>query len=350
MKRHDASAKGKMWRGWIRWVLLAAGLFLFAWFVKRAGPAEIAQMMARLGWAAPLVLLPYALVYVLDTLGWFIAFGKYATQRLPYTTLFRVRWAGESVNYVVPSAYIGGEAVKAWLLHKRGVSGLTGGTSVVASKTCQTLAQVIFIALGALLALPHLAPGSGARTGVWIISVAAWGVVGLLFVVQRIGLFTAVTALARRLPVKVGVLETHRDQLRELDRQIYGFYHGDPLRFFGSTLAYLTGWIADSLEIMLVCWLFGEPVAWSEAVAIEAFIGVAKALGMFVPGALGVQESGVALLFQLFGLSPAMGAAYALIRRGREVVFAVAGGFILSAEGPSWRSLWKRAKEGSVGE
>ena len=326
-------------RRWIRWLLLAVGVTMFAWFIQRAGLGEIGRTVAKLGWWAPLVLVPYGWVYLLDTLGWFVVFSKYAAPRISYGTLFRVRWAGESVNYVIPSAYVGGEAVKVWLLHKRGVSAMAAGTSVVASKTCQTLAQVIFIVMGAMLALPHLEPGSGARTGMWVISCAGCVVVALLFLVQRIGLFTAVTALMTRLPVRMGFLETHRDQLRELDRQIYDFYHGDPTRFFGSTLAYLCGWVTDALEVFLVCWLLGHPISWTEALAIEAFIGVAKALGMFVPGALGVQESGVALLFELFGLPPAVGAGYALIRRGREVAYAIVGGSLLSAEGVSWRML-----------
>ena len=54
----------------------ALGLALFVWFVQRAGLGAIAQAFANLGWFAPLVLLPFGLVYLLDTLGWRLAFGN----------------------------------------------------------------------------------------------------------------------------------------------------------------------------------------------------------------------------------------------------------------------------------
>ena len=124
-----------------RWTILLLGLGLFGWFIHQAGPAKIFATVGRLGWLAPVVVMPYFLVYVLDTWGWYLAFGSYAAVRPLYLTLFRVRWAGESINSIIPSGYVGGEALKAYLLHKRGFSGMNAGTSVVASKTCQVLAK-----------------------------------------------------------------------------------------------------------------------------------------------------------------------------------------------------------------
>ena len=71
---------------------------------------------------------------------------------------------------------------------------------------------------------------------------------------------------------------------------------------------------------------------------MEAFILVAKALGIFVPGALGVQDSGIVFLCYLFGLPGALVIAYAIIRRRRELVFALIGGAFLYAEGLSFRN------------
>ena len=92
------------------------------------------------------------------------------------------------------------------------------------------------------------------------------------------------------------------------------------------------GWLADSLEIYVVCHLLGLLLAWPEAIAIEAFISVAKAMGIFVPGALGVQETGVVLLFKIFGLPMPIAVAYAIIRRGRELFYVLIGGALLYTE------------------
>jgi putative membrane protein len=323
--------------------LLVLGLALFGWFIYRAGPADILANLRRLGWLAPIALIPYFFVYLVDTLGWFLAFGSYANSRPSFLTLFRVRWAGEAINNVVPSAYVGGEAVKAYLLHKRGVPGLTAGTSVVASKTCQVLAQVLFIGLGAMAAQPHLPPDSGARRAMLILALLSLLVVVLLFALQRRGMFIMLLTVFSHLPFRLKVIDRHAPHLRQLDEQILGFYRRDRSRFFCVTGVYLLGWLADALEIYVMCHLLGLPLSWTEAIAIESFISVAKALGIFLPAAIGVQESGVLLLFHLFGLPAPVGVTYALLRRGRELVYALVGGVLLCAEDASLRRVLEQA-------
>lgn len=327
----------------LRWILFLLGLGLFGWFIHRAGPGEIWANVQKLGWFAPVILLPYLLVYLLDTWGWYLAFGKYAAVRPRFLTLFRVRWAGEAVNNVIPSGYVGGEAVKAYLLHKRGVPGLTCGTSVVASKTCQVIAQVAFIGLGALLALPHLPADSGARRGMMMITVAAFGVVVLLLLLQRRGMFSTVQGVLKRFNLLLQVIAKHEANFRKLDDQVYQFYHADRARFFQTTFVYFLGWLADALEIFVVCHLLGLPLTPTEALAIEAFITVAKAMGIFVPAAMGVQESGVVFLFQIFGLPAPIGVTYAILRRGRDLFYVLVGGLLLYTEEASLKGTLEHA-------
>ncbi len=277
-------------------------------------------------------MLPFGLVYLLDTLGWRFAFGDEGVPGVGFGTLARIRWAGESINTVLPSAYIGGEAVKVQLLHKRGVPRMHSASSVVAGKTAQVVAQVMFIAAGAVAGVAILPPESPARVGMLTITALAAVIVALLFWLQQRGMFRTLSAL---LPVRA--LTTRAESLRRLDERIFEFYRKDRRHFLLSTAAYFAGWMADTLEILLVSHLLGMPIDFSQALAVEAFISVAKALGIFVPGALGVQESGIVFLCYLFGLPPALGVSYAIIRRGREVVYVAIGGIFLYAEGFSFR-------------
>jgi uncharacterized protein (TIRG00374 family) len=318
----------------LKLLVAALGLALFGWFVHRAGFAEIANAFTTLGWLAPIALLPYGLVYVFDTLGWKYAFGREGAPA-PFGTLFLIRWAGESINSVFASAYIGGEAVKVRLLQKRGASAMHAASSVVAGKTAQILAQVGFIAIGALCGAANLPRESPARFGMLAVTVAAMLLVGLLFWMQSHGMFTGLLAITNRLGLHIKALKTRVESLRELDQKIFDFYRTDRANFLRSTGSYLCGWMSDSLEILLVSHLLGMPVDWSQAIAVEAFISVAKAMGIFGPGAIGVQESGVVFLFYLFGLPAALGVSYAILRRGRELVYALIGGASLYAQGLS---------------
>jgi glycosyltransferase 2 family protein len=318
----------------LRIIIAGAGLALFAWFVYRTGVDSISRAFATLGWSAPLILLPFALVYLLDTVGWRLCFGRTLPKAISFVTLFRIRWAGESLNNVVPTAYLGGEAVKVYLLHKRGLPVVEGASSVTIGKTAQVLSEVIFIAFGAVAGSSILPANSSARAGMFAITGAATALIAMLFWLQHRGMFSTLLALTGRLRLRIRALTSRAESLRQLDRRIFDFYRNDRRRFLSSVALYLAGWIADSLEIFLVSHLLGMPLDWSQALAFEAFISVAKALGVFAPAALGVQESGVIFLFYLFGLPPALAVPYAIIRRARELTFVLIGGALLYVEEP----------------
>ena len=323
----------------VRAILLILGLALFGWFVHRAGPGEIWRTCANLGWLAPLTLIPYGVVYAVDTLGWRFAFAREAVSRVRFWSLYRVRWCGEAVNNVVPSAYVGGEAVKVYLLRKRGVAAGDATASVIVGRTVQTLTQVIFIALGSAAFLSITEPASGVRQGMVVVLVGSVAAVGALFWLQSHGMLSILFAVLGRLKIHFMPLESNRAGLHQVDRQVVGFYRQHRGRFLKSTCFYLGGWMLDTMDIFLVAWLVGMPISWPQALAIEAFIGVAKILGLFVPGAIGVQESGIALVCRLAGLPDALGLSYAIIRRGRELIYASFGWLLLYAEEATLKGL-----------
>jgi putative membrane protein len=312
-----------------RLLLLAAGLALFAWFVQRAGVGEIWRTCAKLGWLAPLALLPYAVIYMADTLGWRFAFPGNTPLTVGFWRLYRIRLCGESVNNVVPSAYIGGESVKVYLLHQQGVSAGQAAASVIVGRTLQTLTQVLFIALGAAAFLSMADPGSGVRRGMVFVLAGSLVVVAALFWLQSHGMFSVLFRVLSKLNLRVTSVESKREKLEQIDRRVVDFYRNDRRRFALSAGSYFAGWLLDTLDIFLVAWLLGMPIGWTQALAVEAFVSVAKVLGLFVPGALGVQESGIALVCRLAGLPDALGLAYAIIRRGRDVVYASLGWLLL---------------------
>ncbi|MCS1407065.1 MAG: hypothetical protein M2R45_00221 [Verrucomicrobia subdivision 3 bacterium] len=313
--------------------------------VIQTGPSLVWASISQLGWLAPLALLPYALVYLLDTLGWRRAFKTLPTECIGFWRFAKIRWASEATNYVIPTAYVGGEALKVYLLSQRGVSTDHGAMAAVTSKTCQTLAQVLFLALGVVIALQHLPQDSPLRLGM-MIATALFTLVFLgLLVFQQIGFYTIISLIAAKLGIATAHLTKHAQSIRETDRQIRIFCQNHPRSFLVCTGFYFLGWLADTIEIWLISHLLQSPISWPQAIAIEAFISVAKILGMFVPGSLGVQESGVVGLCYLFGLPIVFGTSYALLRRVRELGYASIGLVLLYSEFPNICSLRKTFRE-----
>lgn len=323
-------------KGWRRWVGLAVGVGLFGWYLKGAEPLTVVRQVGEMGWRAPLLLLPYLVVYVVDAWAWRRSFA--VPPRVSFWVMLRIRWCGESVNNLIPTAYVGGEALKVMLLARHGVPTAEGTAAALVSKTAQTVAQVLFLALGSAAFLASGVVQPGLRSAMATVLVGGVLVVVVLFWWQRRGVFTSLLGLSNRLGIRWGRLEKRRGRLLEMDRTIAGFYREQRGVFVAATGWYLLGWLLDSVEIWLTSRWLGMPLGWKQAVAIESFVGVVKVVGMWVPGALGVQESGIVALVRMAGGGDRLGATYALIRRARELVYAGVGWGMLMVGGGAPRA------------
>lgn len=318
-----------------RLLFLLGGCGLLLLLVARVGAAEILDRLRGMGWAVLGVLLPYLVVYALDTLGWRVTLPR----RMPVSLarLFCLRVAGEALNALTPTGYLGGEPVKAWLLKGAGVPWREGVASVVVAKTTMLLAQAAFVALGVLLALVRGAVSLRAG-GSALAAVAGIALLLALFAVgQRHGLFGWALGCLRRLrllPVLVPA-----DAAGGVDEVLRGFYAERSGRFFLSAVLHFLGWVVGTVEVLLILGLLRVPVDVSTALAMEALVSVAKAAGFFVPGGLGVQEGGIVVIFLAFHLAAPAAITYGLVRRAREALWAGLGVLILVQAGPgTWRS------------
>src|SRR5262249_40089615 len=146
--RARAEAPSGRWMTLLRALAAAAGLAVIAWLWREIGPDVLLAQLRQLSWRLPLVFLPYGLIAALDGAGWRYSFPG----RLPSLPLLvLVRLAGEAINITTPTATLGGEPVKAWLLTRVGVPLQEGLVSVVIGKTALVLSHVVFLALGLAL-------------------------------------------------------------------------------------------------------------------------------------------------------------------------------------------------------
>lgn len=321
----------------IRLLLLAVGLVALVWFIREVDWPETWRLLARLGPWAPLVFVPYIIVYLTDTLGWRICFPSGHGVR--FFRFFRTRWAGEAVNNVIPSGAIGGEAVKVLLLRRHGIPGGEGTAAAVISKTAQSLAQLAYLVLSAVI---WLNLGTAPAPFRWAMLGLLGGVavaLGLAFWVQRRGVMATVGSLVGWAGRWGERLRARLANLRDLDERIGGFYRRHPGRFRAAVAVYFAGWLLDTIELFTIAWLLDLPLTWFQALAIESCTSVIKVAAVAIPGALGVQESGIMLLCRMAGAPPQLAFAYAIIRRAREALFALIGWQFLLAEQVRLRDL-----------
>jgi uncharacterized protein (TIRG00374 family) len=288
-----------------------------------------------MGWAFPLIFLPYIVVYCCDTLGWRLAFGPSVV--IPFHTLFLTRVGGEAVNNLTPFAYLGGEPVKAHLLTRFQIPIIQGMAASIIAKVLISMAQFLFVILGGTLALSHLVTRPDL---LWplILLVIVVGVflTGLAYGL-RVGLFTTLFGALDRWNMTPSRLERWRAQLRQLDDTIVGFARRYPSHLFLSLGLHFLGWALGTLEVLAIFYAVGIPISVREALAIEALAGVVKALAFFIPGSLGVQDGGNVLLLTLFGYSSSFGLTFSVVRRLRELLWIGLGLMVLLRH-YGWRS------------
>jgi len=307
--------------------ILVIAAALFVWIIAKSGPLLIWRQIVSLNWRILVVIVAYLIIYYFDTMGWRWAFRREV--RLPNLwRFFLARQAGEALNYTTPTAYIGGEPVKALVLRKRyGVNIIDGLSSVVIAKTSLFLSKVVFLLVGITLALRLFKFDSVVATGIlWTFL----GIVGLLvfFVfLQKKGLFMLGLKIARKFKLSE-VFEDKKAHLEEIDAAITNFYLKERFRFFRSFLSHLLGWFAGLIEVYIILFFLGIQIDWTKALVIEAFFKTANSAFFFVPAALGVQEGAGYAVLAALGIGGEIGVALSIVKRIREIAWAGFGLFI----------------------
>lgn len=251
--------------------------------------------------------------------------------------LLLARIAGDGVNYLTPTATMGGEFVRVRMLQGQApVPSLAA--SVMVAKLTQTVGVVIFVSCGLLLVVEELRLPAGAIWGIFGSLVLFAAVLAGLLFLQRRGLLAPALRFAERWP-PLRFLAPLRSPLEQIDAETSRVHRESTGRIVLSSMAFALGFACGIIETYLILWFFGTPVSLKLILAVEV-LGVAlNNLMFFVPLRAGTQEAGKALVFAMLGLSPAQGLAAGVICRIRELTWAFIGLAILARSRLSIRSL-----------
>lgn len=320
----------------LRYVLLALGLLTLTLLIWHIGPGRIYDAAVQLGpLALIIILIPSVLMYVVEAYGWRVTLGSSA-ETVPFWRVLVIRTAGEVVNMTTPTAYVGGEPLKAYMLRKHGVPMVEALASVVIAKTTMTIAEVLFIVLGIALGFWILgsqgSSGQMVAAGLLSVGLLAFGIAGFVLV-QRQGLFMWILAMLRKLNLRIGFLEAREEQLQSLDETILRFYRHHRKAFYASTGLFFLGWMAEALEVYVIISYLGGPASLCSAIAIGGLSVFIKGGTFFIPGSLGTQDAGNLLLLTTFGYSDVTGITFALLRRFRELLWIGLGVLCLAVMG-----------------
>lgn len=312
--------------------LLAGGVGLFAFLLYQLGASTVLFNLRLVAWGIVPIVLQEVGALTANTLGWQAAFIP-PRPRIGFWELFAARLAGDAVNYVTPTATLGGEFVRLRML-----GGKAGRTELMASltvaKLTQTIGQILFILLGLVLIFREIPLDETARRALFMVLLGFCLVAGGLLVLQRRGMFGPVLRILQRFGVP------HAPELAQslarLDAEIARFHGHAFAPFAVSVGAFAIGWALGVVEIYLILWLLDVEVNLQRALTIEVLSATIDGVLFFVPAKAGTQEGGKVLIFTMLGLDPAKGLALGILRRIRELSWAGVGLLLWSRH--QWRT------------
>jgi len=326
--------------------LLSAGLLLFLGVLLSQGLPAVVSTLALAGWGLLGVALFHLAPLVLDAAAirvLFIRSGRGGSAAGSFLDALLARWAGESVNSLLPAGQIGGPVLMVRHLAQRGLSTPDAAAAITVSTTFQTLAQIVFAVVGVALLGAHAGHAGHAslpslRTPLIVAGSVLALLLGLFYLMQRRGLFGRLMRLASRLSGKRDWSQW-LNQAQAIDvtvQQLYG-HIGRVLASFGLSLI---GWLVGTGEVYFALSMMGHPVGWGDALLLESLGQAIRGAAFAIPGSLGVQEGGYLLLAPLVGLPPDAALALSLAKRAREIVLGLPGLVYLHLCERGWRRLY----------
>lgn len=304
-----------------------AGAALFTGLLIREGAGQVGGAIATAGWALLAIIAYHFLVPVfLDSLAWWVLFPP--AERPPLRRIYWMRWIGESVSTLVPSAAVGGDIVRARLAAISGTPVATAAATVLVDLTLGVFTQAAFTMLGVVLLVN--ATGQKNLVGPTIIGtvIGVLGVGGFYFV-QRRGMFGFLARMIAKLansPEWQSLVQSGTE-LDETVRSLYARRRA-AIACCGWTIISL---VLNSGEIYIALWALNLHATIANAIILQSMALTIRSAAFVVPAGLGVQEAGyfgVACLLGLFTDTykcGEIGLALSVIARVRELGFGVPG-------------------------
>jgi putative membrane protein len=297
-----------------------AGAALFTVLLIREGAARVMQAFVTPEWVIAGIVAYHSIPIFLDTLAWWVLFPK--SHRVPLFQLFWMRWIGESVSTLVPSAAVGGDIVRARLAAIKGAPLSIAAGTVIVDLTLGVFITAGFSILGLLL-LVH-ATGQTRFVGPSLLGIviALCAFAGFYFA-QRWGMFGFVGRIIARLASSPEwqAMSEHGETLDETVRSLYARR---------SALVACCVWTILSLglisvEIWIALYAMDLPASLLNALILQSTVFTIRSAAFAVPGGLGVQEGGYVLVGSLLGIPGESAFALSLIARLRELGFGIPG-------------------------
>src|SRR6266403_491863 len=325
---------------WAQTMAFVLGASLLVYVIRKIGVQPIFTALSHVGFGFFLVVALNGLRHVLRTIAMRLSVTP-EHRRFTFLQAFAARLGGESMSFLTFAGPLLGEATKVALLRKR-VPLVHGVPALVVDNLLYNLSVVLVIFGGACLMLFAYPVPPVARE--MLIIIAALAFLGLIAAAmatrKRVTLLTNIIDRLARRGFRPNFLRARRHHIYRVELTVYGFYKRRRAAFFSMIGLDLASHVTSVVEVYVTLRLLGFVPRLGAAYIIESLTKVINFAFAFVPGTIGVYETGNGIILRTLGYTAATGVALAIVRKAAIIFWTVIGLLIIA-----WRALpnaWAR--------
>jgi uncharacterized protein (TIRG00374 family) len=303
--------------------LLVLGLAFLAYLVWTVGPEALLHQVSALGWGLVPIILIEGLGNLAHTLGWRHCIDG-SGPRVPLRRLFRMTLAGWAINYLTPSASLGGEVARAALLASDR-KGTEATSSVLLDKLAGGVGHVLLVILGSVLLMWQVSLPSN----LWAAMAALSGLVigGLVFFLWILKHGKLGTLLRWLVDHRIGgrPLQQAALHVTEVDEALQRFYRESPWGFTLSVGWHLVGHTAMIFQAGVFLRLLGQPASFTTFATAGILSLWFDLLTFAIPLNLGALEGSRIVALKAVGGTALLGMGLGLAVRIAQLFWACVG-------------------------
>lgn len=304
-------------------ILLAAGVAFLAYLIWKTGAAVLWRELRSLGWGVAIFILCEGVGEMFHTVGWRYCLSG-PCRSVSWPLLFRIRMAGYAINYLTPTAAMGGEVTRAALLSAKH-PGPGAVSSVLIEKVCFAFGHVLFVAIGSLFLIWNI----HLPRALWISMAISGTLVGcgvltfmLLQKYGKLGGLIRRVATHRRVGEKVRRAAAN---ITEVDDAMRAFYHERPLDLCLAVAWHLVGYSVGVFQTWYFFHLLGLDASLLMSAAIWCLGMWFDLLTFAVPMNVGSLEGSRIVAFKALGYTSLAALTYSVAFRSTQIFWSCVG-------------------------
>ncbi|NNE67759.1 MAG: hypothetical protein HKN33_14450 [Pyrinomonadaceae bacterium] len=329
------------------------GVGIFVYYVYAVGPQSVLDGIASIGFGGFLIILClYGLKLLTRAIAWHLT--VYEPHSVSIKETLPAVMIGEALSSVIPLGILVSGTAKA-LAIRRKVPIVPALASVATENLFYSLITGLFISFGAILfirryELPY--PFDyfvDLVLAVILISI----VIGAAIVIRQWKWATRICDELYKRGILTSILRNGRLHMRMFENLIFGFYRAHPKRFFPLCGLQVLFHFLGVLEVWFILSRIGDVIPSITApFFLESMNRLVTVVFKLVPFLFGVDEASAEFVVEALGIGVGMGVTLAIVRKGRVIVFALAGFILIIKRGLKWSEVKElqeaHAKSGNI--